>query len=278
MEASFICILFPLDGSAMILKCFGKTIFLRAREIKLFHQKSSCLWDCLHLQDLNQIGIAWKECLILEFSGRYFPSFGIKPEIYWIQSFFLDLFFVFGLNMNQKKIQIRILFTQWELQKQPFTLHHGRSPVNLLHNSRTSFLKNTSERLLLELSTRRDKSNDKVRTTKSLFQEKDEEQRLKILGIFQDFGNIDGVDVVKGQQLPFYRHLRVIMFSRSSCLDFSLFTNDRNKNVAWRYFILSFNIFSQVFYFFRFRFPVGIVGSWNGIRARNKQLFKQSFL
>ena len=136
-----------------------------------------------------------------------------------------------------------------------------------MHNSRTSFLKNTSEQLLLELSTRRGKSNDKVRTTKSLFQEKDEEQRLKILGIFQDFGNIDGV-VVKGQQLPFYRHLRVIMFSRSSCLDFSLFTDDRNKNVAWRYFILSFNIFS----------PVGIVGSWNGIRAGNKKLFKQSFL
>ena len=103
MEATFICILLPLDGSAMILKCFGKTIFLRAREIKLFHQKSSCLWDCLHVQDLNQIGIAWKKCLILEFSGMYFPSFGIKPEIYWIQSFFLDLFFVFGLNMNQKK-------------------------------------------------------------------------------------------------------------------------------------------------------------------------------
>ena len=179
-----------------------------------------------------------------------FPHLELSQRFTEFRAFFWTYFLYLDWIWTRKKIQIRILFTQWELQKQPFTLHHGRSPVNLLHNSRTSFLKNTSERLLLELSTQRGKSNDKVRTTKSLFQEKDEEQRLKILGIFQDFGNIDGVDVVKGQQLPFYRHLRVIMFSRSSCLDFSLFTDDRNKNVAWRYFILSFNIFSQVFNFF----------------------------
>ena len=107
MEATFICILFPLDGSAMILKCCGKTMFLRAREIKLFHQKSSCLWDCLHLQDLNQIDIAWKKCLILEFLVGIFPHLDLSRKFTEFRVFLWTYFFVSGLNMNQKKFKFR---------------------------------------------------------------------------------------------------------------------------------------------------------------------------
>ena len=50
-----------------------------------------------------------------------------------------------GEHRCQGVISIKLLCNFFEI-----TLRHGRSPVNLLHNFRTTFLKNTSEWLLLK--------------------------------------------------------------------------------------------------------------------------------
>ena len=89
------------DAPVVLTQCFSRwlnQVFLGMLLFKIF-----------------KINTAWKESTYGVFSGPYFPLFGLKTEIYSVN---LRILSEYRKILNQKKLRISTLSTQWHAQSQ----------------------------------------------------------------------------------------------------------------------------------------------------------------